>query len=187
MRWSSIRAVAAARQCAYQEPAPVADDDELSILLGFHLELPLSELIDAAELLRYIPPSSPLLSLPRTGSRAHPGGRPASSRASRPACLLTLIDPTPAEAEALARVDLVGLLTRLKLLAKQLRHRPDHAVPEVVSQLLYTITSVLGVVRCDVGLHTIGPDSLAGNIRWFLDSPGSTIASGPCSSPVWRP
>src|SRR5262249_27527200 len=115
--------------CAYQEPAPAAEDDELGILLGFHLELPLSELIDAAELMRYIPPSSPLLSLPRAGSRAQPGGGPVPARASRRACLLTLIDPTPAESEALARVDLVGLLARLKLLAKQLRHRGDHTVP----------------------------------------------------------
>src|SRR5262249_3488413 len=36
---------------AYQEPAPAAEDDELSILLGFHLELPLAELIDAPELM----------------------------------------------------------------------------------------------------------------------------------------
>ncbi|HZW33695.1 MAG TPA: hypothetical protein VFF52_23440, partial [Isosphaeraceae bacterium] len=156
---------------AYQEPAAAAEDDELSILLGFHLELPLTELIDAAELMRYIPPSSPLLGLPRTGSQDHPGGGQVPARASRRACLLTLIDPTPAESEALARVDLVGLLARLKLLAKQLRHRPDHTVPVVISQLLYTITSVLGVVRCQVGLHTISPDSLADNIRWFLRRP----------------
>jgi hypothetical protein len=157
--------------CAYQGPAPAAEDDELSILVGFHLELPLTELIDVDELMRYIPRSSPLLSLPRAGSWAHPGGRRAPSRASRPACLLTLIDPTPAESAALARVDLVGLLTRLKLLAKQLHRRPDHTVPEAVSHLLYTITSVLGIVRCDVGLHTISSDSLAGNIRWFLRRP----------------
>ena len=123
--------------------------------------------------MRYIPPSSPLLGLPRAGSRDQPGGRrpPAPARAARRACLLTLIDPTPAESEALARVDLVGLLARLKLLAKQLRHRDDHTVPVVLAQLLYTITSVLGVVRCDVGLHTISPKALAGNIQWFLRRP----------------
>jgi hypothetical protein len=168
---STALVVAALRRgdsaCTYEEPA-AAEDDELSILLGFYLERPLAELIDAAELMRYIPPSSPLLSLPRAGSRVRRGGRHAPSRPSRPACLLTLIDPTPAERDALARVDLVGLLARLKLLAKQLRHRRDHTVPEVISQLLYTITSVLGVVRCDVGLHTISPGSLAGNVRWFL-------------------
>ena len=154
----------------YQEPALVPDDDELGILMGFRLELPLTELIDAAELTRYIPPSSPLLSLPRAG-RGQPAAARFAPRLARPVCLLTLIDPTPAEAEALAASDLVGLLTRLKLLAKQLRHRPDHAVPEVFSQLLYTITNVLAIVRCDVDLHTISTDSLAGNIRWFLRQP----------------
>jgi hypothetical protein len=108
-----------------------------------------------------------LLALPRSGS----GGRRSPSRLSRPACLLTLIDPTPAESEALAQADLVGLLKRLKLLAKQLRHRPDHSIPEVFSQLLYTLTSVLGVVRCEVDLHTISEAELAGNIRWFLRQP----------------
>jgi DNA-directed RNA polymerase specialized sigma24 family protein len=153
--------------CAYQEPALVPDDDELGILLGFHLELPLTQMIDAAELMRYLPPSSPLLAIPRSG----PGGGRSPSRLSRPACLLTLIDPTLEEAKALAGADLVGLLTRLKLLAKQLRHRPDHSIPEVFSQLLYTLTSVLGIVRCEVDLHTISPASLAGNIRWFLRQP----------------
>jgi hypothetical protein len=156
---------------AYEGLASAAEDDELSILLGFHLELPLMELIDAAELLRYIPTSSPLLALPRAGSRPRPGGGQAPSRASRPPCLLTLIDPTPAESTAMAGVDLVGLLSRLKLLAKQLHRRTDHTVPDVVSQLLYTITSILGVVRCDVGLHTISPEALAGNVRWFLQQP----------------
>jgi hypothetical protein len=156
---------------AYLEPTVAAEDDELSILLGFYLERPLTELLGASELLRYIPTSSALHSLPRAGSRAYPGGRPSPSRPSRPACLMTLIDPMPGEREAMAQVDLVGLLARLKLLAKQLRRRRDHAVPEVISQLLYTITSVLGVVRCDVGLHTISPESLVGNVRWFLRQP----------------
>jgi hypothetical protein len=157
--------------CTYQEPSAAAEDDELNILVGFYLEIPLTELIDAAELVRYIAPSSPLRPRTRAGSRAHPGSRYALSGVTRPIRLLTLIDPTPAESEALAGSDLVGLLARLKLLAKQLYHRPDHTIPEVVSQLLYTITSVLGVVRCDVGLHTISPDTLAGNIRWFLEQP----------------
>jgi hypothetical protein len=54
---------------AYQEPAAVAEDDESSILVGFYLERPQTKLIDAAELMRYIPLSSPLLSLPRAVDR----------------------------------------------------------------------------------------------------------------------
>ena len=147
------------------------DDDELSILLGFHLELPLTELLDAAELTRYIPPSSTLWSLPRAGAQGRAGTGRSPSRPRRPVCLLTLIDPTPAEADALAESDLLGLLERLKSLAKQLRHRTDHTVPEVFAQLLYTLVNVLATMRCGVDLHTIGPATLARNVRWFLHQP----------------
>jgi DNA-directed RNA polymerase specialized sigma24 family protein len=159
---------AGAPACGYEEPALVLDDDELSILLGFHLELPLTELLDAAELTRYIPPSSTLWSLPRVGSPGRVGLGRSSGRPRRPVCLLTLIDPTPAEADALVKSDLVGLLERLKSLAKQLRHRTDHTVPEVFAQLLYTLVNVLATTRCGVDLHTIGPATLARNVRWFL-------------------
>jgi len=148
---------------AYEEPVLVPDDDELSILLGFHLELPLTEMLDASELTKYIPPSNALWSF----ARAKSAKNPSTPRPARPLCLLTLIDPTPAEAEALAQADLVGLLTRLKLLAKQLRHRPDHAVPEIFAQLLYTLVNVLALIRCGVDLHTVGAESLARNVRWF--------------------
>jgi DNA-directed RNA polymerase specialized sigma24 family protein len=157
----------------YVEPALVLDDDELGILLGFRLELPLTEMLDAAELTRYIPPSSSLWALPWGDTRAKmgTGRRSPSGRPRRPVCLLTLIDPTPAEAEALAKADLLGLLERLKSLAKQLRHRTDHTVPEVFAQLLYTLVNVLAIVKCGVDLHTIGPAPLAKNVRWFLHQP----------------
>ena len=88
----------------------VLDDDELSILLGFHLELALTELLDAAELTRYIPPSRPYGLCRGRGARACGTGR-GPARPRRPVCLLTLIDPTPAEADALAMSDLLGLLS----------------------------------------------------------------------------
>ncbi len=151
--------------CVYEQPVLVPDDDELSILLGFHLELPLTEMVDASELTDYIPPSNALWSLART----RPARTVSTTDRARPLSLLTLIEPTPAEAEALARADRVGLLTRLKLLAKQLHHQPDHAVPEVFAQLLYTLVNVMALVSCGVDLHTIGPDSLARNVRWFQE------------------
>ena len=149
----------------YEQPVLVPDDDELGILLGFHLELPLTEMVDAAELTEFIPPSNALWSFARTRS-----ARSASTTyRARPLSLLTLIEPTPAEAEAFAQTDRVGLLTRLKLLAKQLHHQPDHAVPEVFAQLLYTLVNVVALVRCRVDLHTIGSESLARNVRWFRE------------------
>jgi DNA-directed RNA polymerase specialized sigma24 family protein len=154
------------RAVAYDEPSLVPDDDELSILLSFRLELPLTEMLDPAELTQYVPPTSPFWLLSRAGARANVS--PAAPRPERELSLLTLVDPTTAEAEALAKVDVVGLLARLKGLSKQLRRRTDHALPEVFSQLLYTLCNVLARVRRGADLHTIGPEALAGNVRWFL-------------------
>ena len=152
-----------------EEPSGVVEDDELGILAGFYLEMPLQEMIDAAELIRYFPPSSPWRPLPRGDSNGQHGGRHRASQSSRPPCLLTLIEPTPAELASLAGADLVGLLARVKLLAKQLHRRRDHTVPKVVSQLLYTIASVLAVLRCEAACIRSAADALAGNIHWFLE------------------
>jgi hypothetical protein len=114
----------------------------------------------------FLPPDSPIW--PSKRARAQQTPARSRPRLARPFCLLSLIDPTPEEAEVLAEIDLVGLLGRLKSLAKQLRYRPDHSTPEVFAQLLYTTVNVLGLVRCGAALHTIGAAPLAGNVRWFL-------------------
>ena len=147
-------------------PSIVPDDDEMSILLSFHLEMPLTQMIEAAaELCGGIsPPGSPLW--PRCAA-----GRARETTASRSICLLSIVDPTPAEAGALRGVDLVGVLARLKSSAKQLRHRPDHTVPESIAQLIYTLVSVVAVTRHRASLHTIGHQSLARNVRRFLEKP----------------
>ena len=155
----------------YEEPVSMADDDEFGILLGFRLELPLSEMIDPTELTKYIAPSNPLWALARTCPRANTTNLHPSRDPTRPVCLLTLIDPTPAEVDALSHADLLGLLARIKLLAKQLRHYTNHFLPNAFAQLLYTLVNVLALVKCGVDLHSITPESLAGNIRWFLNQP----------------
>jgi DNA-directed RNA polymerase specialized sigma24 family protein len=154
-----------------EEPLPAPNDDELSILLSFRLELPLTQMLEAAELQTFIASSSPLWPIPQASGRHGVGAGAALNGPARPLCLLTLVEPTPAEAEALAESDLIGLLTRLKSYAKQLHHRPDHALPEVFSQLFYTLVNVLAVVRFGINLHSIGAESLARNVRWFLEQP----------------
>ncbi len=88
----------------YEKPAPEADDDELGILLGFRLELPLSDTLDAAELTWSIPPSSPLLPVNWIGARRDAGAGASAPGPRRQLCLLTLIEPTPAESEVLCGV-----------------------------------------------------------------------------------
>ncbi len=150
----------------YEEQAIVPGKDELSLFLSFRLELPLSEMFEVNELQTYLPASSPLWPAKRSGGR--PKTAVPSPRIVRPFCLLSLIEPTTDEAKALAEIDFLGLLGRLKTLAKQLHHRPDHGEPEVFAQLLYTTINVLALVRCETELHSIGADSLARNVRWFL-------------------
>jgi DNA-directed RNA polymerase specialized sigma24 family protein len=157
----------------YEEPSLLPGDDELSLLLSFRLELPLVDWIESDGLRHLIPPGSDLWPVRRQGSRWIPGAT------GRPLCLLTLIDPTPAEHAALNRVNLVGLLDRLKSAAKQLRRHPDHAMPEVFAHLLYTVVNLLAATRCQVQLHTIGDEALAGNARWFLDQPWMDVRVRP--------
>ncbi len=152
----------------YEEPTLVPSDDELSILLSFRMELPLIEMLDIAEVQRFIPPTSPLWPFQIQHGQKQQSPITSVARPTRPFCLMSLIEPSPAEAQGAATADLLGLLVRLKSLSKQIRRRPDHSMPEVFSQLLYTVVNVLAMIRCQAELHTIGVDSLAGNVRWFL-------------------
>jgi hypothetical protein len=154
---------------AYEAPGVVVDDDEMSLLLSFRLELPLIQMLDASELRRYVPASS--VFDPRARAKGTGAGSSASHRPERPLCLLTLIEPTPAEAEALSGVNVVGLLKHLKSMAKQLQLRTDHSLPELFAELMYTIVNVLALVRYQAAIHTIGPESLARNVRCFLGKP----------------
>jgi DNA-directed RNA polymerase specialized sigma24 family protein len=159
---------AGARQGTYEEPVLVPSNDEMSILLSFRLEVPLIETLDVAELQRFIPPSSALWPIAHGRVRRNAGSHPGLTR---PLCLLTLIAPSAVEEAALAEVDMVGLLGRLKSFAKQLHRRPDHSVPEAFAQLIYTTVSLLALIRYKTNLHTIGLAPLAGNVRWFLEQP----------------
>jgi DNA-directed RNA polymerase specialized sigma24 family protein len=152
-----------------EEDVRTPSDDEMGILLSFRMELPLTEMLDAAELRRYIPASSVFWPAPR--ERASAGTARSASRPVRPICSMTLLDPTPEEIAALAMVDLPGLLGRMKSYVKQLYRRTDHAVPAIFAPLFYTIFSVLALARCGVSLHSIEHADLVGNINWFLEQP----------------
>ena len=138
-------------------------DDELAILISFRLELPLVEMVEVTELKSCIPPSNPFWRNPRSAPTGTSDPAPA-----RPLCLLTLIEPSPAEAVALAAADIVSLLKQIKDLAKQLHHLQDHSMPPLFSRLLYTLVIVLGFVRYNVRLHSIDDEQLSRSIRWFL-------------------
>ena len=102
---------------------------------------------------------------------------------------MTLIDPTPAEAVALAQADMVGLLKRLKLLAKQLRHRPDHSVPEIFAQLLYTVVNILCAIGSRSSCTQSAPRPWPKTYDGSSNRNGSTTDFAPCSTSLcsrWR-
>jgi DNA-directed RNA polymerase specialized sigma24 family protein len=158
--------VESAALVVYEEPALVLDDDELSLLLSLRLEMPLAQWLEVSELKQYVPAGSAFNPGPKV--RAGGGASHGSPAPEHPLCLLTLLAPTDSELEALRGINVIGLLTRLKSLAKRLHRRTDHAVPEIFAELIYTMVSVRAAVQYQTAIHSIGPESLATNVRWFL-------------------
>ncbi|MBY0398174.1 MAG: hypothetical protein K2X91_17145, partial [Thermoleophilia bacterium] len=157
-------------QVSYEEPAILPSDDELSLLLSFRLEMPLHETIPIEDLRPLIRAESPLLPIRRAG---------AAPAVGRPLCLLSLIEPTPAEADALASFDVRDLLVRLKSFSKQIVQHPDPGMPAVFASLLYTTAIVAALVRHGQVIHSLGPETLARNVRWFLRQPWLDGRLGP--------
>jgi DNA-directed RNA polymerase specialized sigma24 family protein len=148
------------------EPTIEPGVDEMGILVGLYLESPLTNLLDADQLSRYLL-SSPFWQIPRKPNDSD--SDQAEPPTVRPISLRTLVAPDLEEDRALGSVDLIGLLRRIKSLAKQLRYaEPNHSVPNSIARLFYTITCVLAIVRCQSKLHSIDDEALARNIRWFL-------------------
>jgi DNA-directed RNA polymerase specialized sigma24 family protein len=126
------------------EPAEALSDDEMGVLLGFWLEMPLTRWLEPSEWAGFLP----------IFDRFYPTreGRVRPDRAGRSPCLLTILAPDPEES----------------VLAKQLHLRTNHAVPGVFSELIYTAIATLAILRYQTSVHTIGSMSLAKNVRWFL-------------------
>ena len=164
------------------EEIRVPSSDELGILLSFRMELPLTEMLDGAELRRYIPPSSEFWPSSRERTSSTPNR--LASRPVRPICLMTLLDPTPAENAALDRIDVPGLLGRLKSHVKQLYRRTDHAVPTIFAPLFLHDFQRPGPdavwgVPCIRSTRPISSATSTGS----SSKTGSTTGSDPSSSP----
>ena len=151
----------------YEEPSGVVEDDELGILAGFYLEMPLQEMIDPAELIRYFRHRA-LATLATGHLNGHHGGRHRASQSSRPPCLLTLIEPTPAELASLAGS--TGRPVSEGQAPGQAASPParPHCAQGCFTVALYDSQRAGGIAR-EVGVHTISADALAGNIHWFLE------------------
>ncbi len=171
----------AARSSAEEMPREVVSqdslDDELRVLLGFWLEMPVHEYLDDLEgvgpaVAAAIGDSRPCVS---------PGRR---RDAAAPLNLNRLIAGNEPVVPRIPPEELILLFQRLKLFVKQVHRalkrektvdgspavtRRESSMPVEVAQVLYCLAGALALTRCGARIIGISDDRYRKNISWVLD------------------
>ena len=153
--------------------------DELRILLGFWLEMPLHEYLDDLERVG-----------PRwRGSSVNRGttARAASALAlSAPFNLKEIVAATDPRIAAIPPEELTGLLERLKLFSKRVHRavklaaqgnaapaltRRDNSMPLEIAQVLYNLAGALALTRCQARIIGLADERYRKNVLWMLNQP----------------
>jgi hypothetical protein len=153
--------------------------DELRILLGFWLEMPLAEYLDDLEM------AGPAVAAAIRES-ASSGSGERSPGAARPFNLRMLIDEMQPAASAIPCQQLTALLDRIKSFAKRV-HRPrkhrtadrgeaapvagrlEDSMPFEIAQVLYNLSGALALTRCEARIIGLSDDQFHKNITWVLN------------------
>ncbi len=147
--------------------------DELRILLGFWLEMPLWYFSDAAD--------GKDADIPAAARPARPSGPAGRPPADPPLNLKSLIDATRPLGPAVTTEELTVLLERLKTFAKRV-HRPaaqagrrgassgrlENSMPFEIAQVLYNLAGALALTRCEARIIGLSDDRFRKNIAWAL-------------------
>jgi hypothetical protein len=171
----------AARSSAQEMPGSMVSEDilhdELRVLLGFWLEMPVHEYLDDLE------------GVGPTVAAAIRDSRPCVSRGRRrdagpPLNLNGLIAETEPTISMIPPEELILLFQRLKLFAKRVHRalkrgtrgdasrgatRRESSMPAEVAQVLYSLAGALALTRCGVRIIGIGDDRYRKNVAWVLD------------------
>ena len=158
---------------------PDVVDDELRVLLGFWLEMPMREYLDDLETV------GPTIAATIRDSRAAgPLGR--HRQAVDPLNLKGLVIGTDARITAIPREELTLLLSRLKTFAKRVHRslkfgptgdssramtRRDNAMPVEVAQVLYDVAGALALCRCGSRIIGLSDERFRKNVAWVLNQP----------------
>jgi DNA-directed RNA polymerase specialized sigma24 family protein len=171
----------AVRPTGMEEPdaidSPDIHHDELRILLGFWLEMPLHDYLDDLEKL-----GPALAGAVRQSRPSIPPGR--SQGAAAPFNLRTLMN-APSAHLALPREELTALFERLKTFAKRVHRsakhgrgagpdaarvgRIDHSMPFEIAQVLYNLAGALALTRCDARIIGLHDAQYRKNVAWVLN------------------
>jgi Sigma-70 region 2 len=160
--------------------ATVAPDilhDELRVLLGFWLEMPVQEYLDDLATV------GPILAAAIRDAR--PAGLLGRQRdALKPLNLRGLIAGTDPRISTIPTEELTVLLGRLKTFAKRvhrsLKHGPkshsrqsasrrDNSMPVEVAQVLYDLAGSLALSRCGARIIGLTDDRFRKNVTWVLN------------------
>jgi hypothetical protein len=161
--------------------------DELRVLLGFWLDMPLHEYLDDLEgvgpsLGAAIRDSRPI------GRLREPSDRTSSINLRR---LIAEADPVISK---VSKGELRILFERLKLFAKRVHRsakrgatqptvrgtaRRVSSMPVEVAQVLYNLAGALALTRCGVRIIGLADDQYRANISWVLDQPWLDIKLRP--------
>jgi hypothetical protein len=152
-------------------------EDELRVLLGFWLEMPLREYLDDLESV------GPTLAAAFRDSRpAGPLGRHRD--AVIPLNLKALIAGTDPRVSSMPPEELTILLGRLKTFAKRvhrsIKHGPkvasprglsrrDNSMPVEVAQVLYDLAGALALCRCGARIIGLTDERFRKNVNWVLN------------------
>jgi len=173
----------AARSSAEERPgAAVSPDileDEVRVLLGFWLEMPMSEYLDDLEA------AGPAVAAAIRESR--PSGPPGRRRQAVPPLnlkgLIAGIDPL---FPTIPPEELTRLLERLKVFAKRVHRSMKHggeeaaspgatrresSMPVEIAQVLYNLAGALALSRCHARIIGLGDDQYRKNLTWVLNQP----------------
>ncbi|HZW34364.1 MAG TPA: sigma-70 family RNA polymerase sigma factor [Isosphaeraceae bacterium] len=167
--------------------APVTPEilqDELRILLGFWLEMPLAEYLEdlesvgpaVAAVIRGSWPSSSLTRKPRA--------------AALPLNLRGLVDGSRPPLSSLPPEELKLVFERLKTFAKRVHRaakragagagaetdarggaRRENSLPFEIAQVLYNLAGALALTRCDSRIIGLGDGQFRKNLAWVLSQP----------------
>ncbi len=157
--------------------APEIRQDELRILLGFWLEMPLREYLDDWE------DMGPALAGAIRHSR--PAGGLARPHTAAPSFhLRSLIEGTHPLLSTIPREELTILFRRLKTFAKRVHQFAKHghdgkgsrtlarhetSMPVDVARVLYNLAGALALTRCDARIVGLGDDQFRKNLGWVLN------------------
>ncbi len=159
--------------------SPEILNDELRILLGFWLEMPLNDYLDALE------------SAGPTVAQALQDARPRGAlRLKRTAAstlnLRALIDPDHPTVASIPPDELLALLDQLKTYAKRVHRlakqaeaaertqgpaRRESSMPVEIAQVLYDLAGALALSRCGARVIGLSDDRYRKNVFWLLSQP----------------